>query len=96
MLDTTHTGDYHNAMAERYWFQKPRNTAPKEMLGTPLTRREREVLQHLSEGHTYKSVGVIMDISFHTVQFHLVNAAKKLGADNSTHAVALAIRGGVL
>lgn len=58
----------------------------------PLTPRERTVLHLLAEGHTNDQAGGELSISPDTVQTHVRNAMKKLGADTRTQAVATALR----
>ncbi|TPV95185.1 MAG: LuxR family transcriptional regulator [Myxococcales bacterium FL481] len=62
-----------------------------------LTPREVDVLSWVARGKTYWEVSMILSISEHTVKEHLHHARKKLGATNTTHAVAIALqRGAVL
>ena len=57
-----------------------------------LTPREREVISWASQGKSAWEIGEILNITQRTVEEHLATAARKLGAVNRTHAVALAIR----
>jgi DNA-binding CsgD family transcriptional regulator len=57
-----------------------------------LTRREREILSILAEGCTNEEAGRRLGISAETVQTHVYNAMKKLGAETRTQAVATAVR----
>ncbi|WP_048648247.1 LuxR family transcriptional regulator [Nitratireductor soli] len=61
-----------------------------------LTPREKECLQWASLGKSEWEVSQILGISEHTAEKHLLNAKTKLGAANRAHAVAEAIRCGVL
>ncbi|WP_326525677.1 helix-turn-helix transcriptional regulator [Sphingomonas sp.] len=61
-----------------------------------LSDREGECLAWVSIGKTAWETAVILGISARTVEFHLHNATRKLGAVNKVHAVALAIRAGML
>ena len=56
-----------------------------------LTRREIEVLTLLSLGMRTKQIAATLHVNWRTVQFHLSNIYSKLGANNRTHAVMLAI-----
>lgn len=59
-----------------------------------LTERERECLQWVLEGKTNWEIGVLTGVAARTVQFHLANAQRKLGAGNRTQAgVQALIRG---
>jgi LuxR family quorum sensing-dependent transcriptional regulator len=69
-------------------FAAPANDLP------PLTRRERDCLAFVADGHTDVEVADLLGISEPTVRFHLNNARRKLGAVNRAQAVArFAIRG---
>jgi DNA-binding NarL/FixJ family response regulator len=52
-----------------------------------LTPRELEVLAALAEGMTNKAIARRLDISLHTVKFHLESLFRKLGARTRTEAV---------
>lgn len=55
-----------------------------------LTRREIECLRLAAIGNTVIQTALILGIAERTVEFHLANAAAKLGAANKVHAVAIA------
>ena len=61
-----------------------------------LTARERETLSWASQGKTAYEIGAILHIGQRTVEEHLATAARKLGAANRTHAVAIAIRNRII
>jgi DNA-binding NarL/FixJ family response regulator len=62
----------------------------------PLTRREIEVLEHLVEGLSNKTIATRLGISDQTVKFHVAAICGKLGAANRTDAVRRAIRRGLV
>jgi NarL family two-component system response regulator YdfI len=62
----------------------------------PLTSREREVLQMLSEGLGNKEIASRLRISEHTVKFHVASILGKLGAATRTEAVSVALRRGLI
>jgi NarL family two-component system response regulator YdfI len=62
----------------------------------PLTAREREVLEMLSQGLGNKEIAGRMKISEHTVKFHVASILGKLGAATRTEAVSLALRRGLV
>jgi DNA-binding CsgD family transcriptional regulator len=70
--------------------------APNETRRKPLTERELCVLHWLSHGKSSVAIGAILDISTATVNAHTQNIVHKLGADNRAHAVALALRTGII
>jgi LuxR family quorum sensing-dependent transcriptional regulator len=61
-----------------------------------LSNREREALQWAAEGKTEWEIGMILGVSEHTAEKFLRTARAKLGAGNRTHAVAEAIRLGLI
>ncbi len=69
------------------------NAPPKEY---DLTDREIEVLQHLADGKIIKEISAIMDLSPHTVKFHVANTYKKLNVQSQAGAVAKGIRKGII
>jgi two-component system, NarL family, response regulator DesR len=63
---------------------------------TPLSERESQVLQHLAHGLTTERVGKELFLSPATVRSYAENAMHKLGAHNRVHAVAIALRLGLI
>jgi len=61
-----------------------------------LTARELEVLRLIQEGHKNKQIADKLSISENTVNFHIKNLVDKLGANDRTHAVTIAVRRGML
>lgn len=61
-----------------------------------LSTREVECLSWVSVGKTAWETATIMGISQRTVEFHLVNAMRKLSASNKVHAVVIAVREGLI
>jgi DNA-binding NarL/FixJ family response regulator len=57
-----------------------------------LTRREREILDFLAGGLSGEEVAVRLVLSPQTVQTHVRNLMRKLGARTRVHALALALR----
>jgi DNA-binding NarL/FixJ family response regulator len=62
----------------------------------PLTARELEVLQLIRDGFKNKQVADRLSISENTVNFHIKHIVEKLGANDRTHAVTIAVRRGLL
>ncbi len=62
----------------------------------PLTARERDVLQMLSQGLGNKEIAARLKISEHTVKFHVASILGKLGASTRTEAVSVALRRGLI
>jgi two-component system, NarL family, response regulator YdfI len=67
-----------------------------EELLEPLTPREHEVLRMLALGLANKGIAARLNISEHTVKFHVAAILGKLGASSRTEAVALGIRHGLI
>ena len=63
---------------------------------TPLSKREREILQKVADGATTRQVATDLGISPHTVKTHLERIFEKLGANDRAQAVAIAIRTGIV
>ena len=66
--------------------------------GSPerLTLREREVLEMMTEGLSNKEIAAQLNISAHTVKFHISSILGKLGASSRTEAVAIGLRRGIV
>ncbi len=61
-----------------------------------LTDREREVLSLMAEGAANKTIAWKLDISEHTVKFHVASILAKLNAQSRTEAVTIGIRKGLV
>jgi len=61
-----------------------------------LTARELEVLRLIRDGYRNKQIADRLAIAENTVNFHIKNLVGKLGANDRTHAVTIAIRRGFL
>ena len=64
--------------------------------GNPLTVSEQQILQLTAEGHTTKHIARVMDISEHTVKYHVKSIHRKLGVASRAQPVAIALRNGWL
>ncbi|HEV2468060.1 MAG TPA: response regulator transcription factor [Candidatus Sulfotelmatobacter sp.] len=61
-----------------------------------LTGREIEVLRLIRDGYRNKQIADQLAIAETTVNFHIKNLVDKLGANDRTHAVTIALRRGLL
>jgi DNA-binding NarL/FixJ family response regulator len=61
-----------------------------------LTARELDVLRLIRDGHRNKQIADRLGIAETTVNFHIKNLVDKLGANDRTHAVTIAVRRGLL
>lgn len=62
----------------------------------PLTERESEVLQLLSQGLANKQIAIALGISEHTVKFHVSSIYTKLSATNRAEAVRRGVQSGLV
>jgi len=67
---------------------------PMEAIIAPLTRREIQILNYVTEGNTNKQIARDLGISEQTIKSHVSAILRKLNANDRAHAVALAIRNG--
>jgi len=61
-----------------------------------LTTRELEVLVHVAGGNANKIIAAQLAISEDTVKAHMKNVLSKLGANDRTHAVTIALKRGII
>jgi DNA-binding NarL/FixJ family response regulator len=61
-----------------------------------LTDREIEVLMQVAAGNANKMIADHLDISAETVKAHMKNILAKLGANDRTHAVTIALKRGII
>ena len=67
-----------------------------ETVIAPLTRRETQILNYVAEGNTNKQIADILGISEQTIKSHVSAILRKLNANDRAHAVALAMRNGLI
>ena len=63
---------------------------------SPLSAREREIMKRVALGQDGPEIARDLVVSPATVRTHIGNAIRKLGARSRAHAIALALRGGLL
>lgn len=61
-----------------------------------LTSREHEVLEMMMEGLSNKEIAVQLNVSLHTVKFHISSILAKLGAGSRTEATTIGLRRGLI
>jgi len=66
--------------------------APEAARETPLTLRQREVLQLLAEGKTMKEVATLLKISTRTAESHKYEIMRQLGAQTTADLIRYAVR----
>lgn len=62
----------------------------------PVSKRELECLQYTAEGYTSEEIAALLGLSVHTANQYLATCARKLNAVNRMHAVAKAMRAGLI
>jgi DNA-binding CsgD family transcriptional regulator len=67
-----------------------------QLLAAALSPRELEVLQMLANVGNGRTVSAYLGISYETVRTYGRNIRLKLGAKTNTHAVAMALRAGII
>jgi DNA-binding NarL/FixJ family response regulator len=73
-----------------------RTLSEAEPLIEPLTGREIEVLQLISQGLANKQIALELNISEHTVKFHLSSLYAKLGVSSRTEAIRAGTQRGLI
>ena len=58
----------------------------------PLTQRQRDVLQLVSQGHALKEIAAALDISPKTVEFHKYRLMARLGVRSTAELIAAVLR----
>ncbi len=69
-----------------------RRFRPPEQAQYDLTPHELRLLKLLVEGYSYKSAAVELEVSIHTIGFHVQNIYGKLRVHSKSEAVARALR----
>lgn len=69
---------------------------PPAIQASALSRKELECLRWAADGKTSSEIAIITGLSEHTVNHYLIFACNKLNAVNRAHAVAKAIRAGII
>jgi len=83
-------------LAVQYWLKYCELVDGREADPTGLTGQEIECLRWCKEGKTNWEIGEILGISQKTVEFHVGNTMKKLGASNRITAVIMGIKSGII
>ena len=73
-----------------------RGTSRRASRGRRSQARELEVLRLIRDGHRNKQIADRLGIAETTVNFHIKNLVDKLGANDRTHAVTIAVKRGLL
>lgn len=60
-----------------------------------LSEREIETIKLITSGYTNKEIASALGISSHTVQFHVLNIARKMGVTKRVEIAVKAVRSGL-
>jgi DNA-binding NarL/FixJ family response regulator len=82
------------ARLDSLWIENPAGEAGE--LIEQLTPRETEILEQLAQGLANKQIALDLDISEHTVKFHVSSIYAKLGATNRMEAVRMGLQLGLI
>lgn len=80
------SGAVSDTLLEQFLESKP------HPLGTSLTHREREIVQHVAEGRINKEIATRLSISIKTVETHRASAMRKLKLRTTADLVRYAVR----
>jgi DNA-binding NarL/FixJ family response regulator len=83
-------------LAEQLRGQRGPQAVPALEQADPLTAREREMLQLVSQGLSNKLIARELQVSEHTVKFHVSSIFAKLGAASRTDAISRGARQGLI
>jgi len=85
-------------VAKKVWnmFKLQSTTHTVDIRDCKLTDREKEVLQALMAGASYKMISDKLNISFSTVHSHLKNIYKKFGVNSMGEALSIAYQNGLI
>jgi len=75
---------------ELYW------RSEAEGLISPLTPREKEILDYIAQGYLNKEIAIELGISEQTIKNHVTSILRKLNANARTEAVVIAIKQGLI
>jgi DNA-binding NarL/FixJ family response regulator len=77
-------------------FQELSSRTEAEVLVSPLTPRETEILNYIGQGLLNKQIAVKLGISEQTIKNHVTSILRKLNANARTEAVVVAIKQGLI
>jgi DNA-binding NarL/FixJ family response regulator len=84
------------AAADADTFVDPAAAPGGDRTNSPLTRRQRQILQLFADGHSTDRAARALGLSPETVRTHAKAVLARLSARDRAHAVAIALRGGLI
>ncbi|MFP3516897.1 LuxR C-terminal-related transcriptional regulator [Pseudomonas sp. SIMBA_077] len=96
--------EFSNKIGDLMWLCHQLHTSMSETLSANkiietnnrLSVRELEILKWTAQGKTASDIGMILNLTTRTVNFHISSAMRKMGATNKTSAVVIAAKCGLL
>jgi NarL family two-component system response regulator YdfI len=85
-----------NLLKEVWSFQNKASSEDQPNMIASLTERELEVLDYLSRGLANKQIALALELSEHTIKFHLSSIYTKMGVANRAEAVRYGIQHGLV
>jgi DNA-binding NarL/FixJ family response regulator len=85
-----------DAAAEAETFVDPAAAPGGDRANSPLTRRQRQILQLFADGHSTERAATALGVSPETIRTHAKALLGRLSARDRAHAVAIALRGGLI
>ena len=77
-------------------FQELSWRSEAQVLISPLTARETEILNYIAQGYLNKQIAIKLGISEQTIKNHVTSILRKLNANARTEAVVVAIKQGII
>lgn len=77
-------------------FQELSSKSETEDFISPLTNREKEILEYIAQGFLNKQIASELDISEQTIKNHVTSILRKLNANARTEAVVIALKRGII
>ena len=77
-------------------FQELSGRSEVEALTSPLTAREKEILNYIAQGYLNKQIALELGISEQTIKNHVTSILRKLNANVRTEAVVIALKQGII
>jgi LuxR family quorum sensing-dependent transcriptional regulator len=81
---------------ERLFPKLRRQTGPRDIARSQITKREREVLELAAHGRSSKRIAYELGISESTANYHIASIKRKLSARTRTQAIAQAVEAGLI
>jgi DNA-binding NarL/FixJ family response regulator len=80
----------------KQFHQIPKGRNGSKEIFTSLTSREKQILSYIAKGNKNKRIADVLGLEEQTIKCHVSSILRKLHANHRAHAVALAIRSGLV